>query len=394
MPSVAERDLPTEPPAKRRRTDEPTSPKRRSDKAPERVVEEVPRSAEVVEPADSVRIAAEDNIQPAPTNRNETTSTLISIAPIEKAGKTTRKAPRSRRKLCLNDEKEHPEAQQTSWETRTAGLEDTFIFGLKPKKRKAELKTEEEAVAGEYKQETIKIVPRAKKTTKAKEQLEDKLESDKTSEPTAQIEKPDKKAKTTRKKTVPSKSAAATATEANDAIEPQIDHAANDGPDASGGHLTAAEALPEKTAKTERRPVKTKPAPKKALKRSVDEVVAAVESMNAATPEKPTKRPRRQAAISAIEKVAIGYEDELIPVDKLRRAPDVGSKPRKSRKVDVLELSAKVPLSPPLTTQVDSVTKEIQDCDKNEAPSSPPVVVKRGRKLGVKATKGRADEKQ
>lgn len=44
------------------------------------------------------------------------------------------------------------------------------------------------------------------------------------------------------------------------------------------------------------------------------------------------RRPRRQAAISAEEKVAMGYEEELVSVDKLRRAPEVTTRTNKSKK--------------------------------------------------------------
>ena len=380
MPSVAELHLPTEPPAKRRRTDQPTSPKRSSDKAPERVVELVPHTVE----------ATEDHIQPAPTDHNEKKPTLMGIAPIEQIARTTKKVPRARRKLFMNDEVEQSEAQQTSWETRTAGLEDTFIFGLKPKKQQPKPKTEEADVADESKQKMRKN-PRVKKTTKAKEQLEDKLEPDHIPEPAEQIEKSEKKSKTSRKKTVASKSTAPKATEVNNAIKIPIDNGADHGSGVSDAFFTAAESLSEESVNTELKPAKTKPACKRALERAAGEVVTAVESMNTATPERPTKRPRRQAAISAIEKVVMGYEDELIPVDKLRRAPDVGSKPRKPRKVDVPEPSANAPLSPPLATLADSMTKDVQYCSRNESPSSTPLVVKRGRKPGVKAAQGRTD---
>jgi hypothetical protein len=382
--------LPVEPPAKRRRTNESTTPKRHSDETPRNAEQEVSLPAEVAQQLDSARITAQDHIKPAPTNHKEKTPTLISIAPKERAAKPTKKAPRARRKLRLNDEVEEQEAQQNSWEARTAGLEDTFIFGLKPKKRQPKPKTEEGAVADEPKSKNKKAVPRAKKTTKAKEQLEDKLEPDHIPEPAAQIEKPEKKPKTTRKKTAASESTATIAAEVTDANKAPIDDGADHEPDDSGEFFTAAEDLPKETIETESKPVKTKAAPKRALKRSIDEGATAAESINTATPEKPAKRPRRQAAISAIEKVAMGYENDLIPVDKLRRAPDVESKSRRSKKVDVLESSATALLSPPLTTQVDLVIKDVQECEEKELPSSPPLVVKRGRKPGVKATKARA----
>ena len=289
---------------------------------------------------------------------------------------------------------EQLEAQQNDGEVRTGGVEDTFIFGYTPKKRRPKDETEEGAISDGPKQKK-KAAPRVKKTTKAKKQLEDKLEADQDTESAAQIEKPERKPKATRKKAVASKGTSINATEVNDPTEPPNNNAADHGPDDSGKLLPATDVVLEEAVRKEpksARPAKSKPAPKRASKRSIDEVVTAVESMNTATPEKPTKRPRRQAAISAIEKVAMGYEDELVPVDKLRRAPDVESKPRKSRKGGILGSSADALLSPPLTAQAQSATRDIQDCHTNESPSSPPIVVKRGRKAGIKTAKGRACE--
>jgi hypothetical protein len=325
-----------------------------------------------------------DHNQPATTiHRDESTAT-IGVISTEQAPKATNKAPRARRKLCLDEELDALEVQQNIGEVRTGGLEDTFIFGFTPKKRQIRTKTEESPVAEEPQQHKKNSVPKAKKTTKAKKQLEDKLEPDHAIKAAVQTEKPEKKPKTTRKKTVASKSTASIAIEVNDTGKHPIDNSANHGPDVSGEFFTAAEDLPEETVKTKPKISKSKPAPKRAPKRSVDEAATAVESINTATPERPTKRPRRQAAISAIEKVAMGYEDELIPVDKLRRAPEVESKPRRSKKADVLGSSATALISPPLTAQAGSVFKDVQDCDKSTWPSSPPVVVKRGRKPGIK----------
>ena len=353
--------------------------------------EEVSCLKEAAEPPESAYITVQDQNPHVSTSHKEKNAALTSIAPLDQAVKTTKKASRARRKFCLNDEVEQSGAQQASWEMRAAGLEDTFIFGLKPKRRQAKPKTEEEAVADEFKQKTTKAAPRVGKTTKAKEQLEDNLEPDNIPEPAAEIEKLERKQKTTRKKPLASEGAATIATEVNDASRRPIEGAADHAPVTSGKYFTAAKISPGEIVKTVPKPAKAKAAPKRALKRSVDEAVTAVESMNTATPEKQTKRPRRQAAISAIEKVTMGFEEELIPVDKLRRAPDVGSKPRKSHKVDVLEPSASALLSPPLTTQADSSTKDVQTCGRDESPSSPPPVVKRGRKPSVKTAKGRTD---
>jgi hypothetical protein len=271
-------------------------------------------------------------------------------------------------------------------------LEDTFIFGYTPKKRQPKPETEESAVTDEPKQKK-KAAPRVKKTTKAKKQLEDKLEADQDAKPAVESERPEKKAKCTRNKTVASKGIATNVTEVDNPVELLIDNGANLGPNDSGKLLPATDVVLEEAVRKEpksAKSAKSKPAPKGASKRSIDEVATAVESMNTAEPEKPTKRPRRQAAISATEKVAMGYEDELVPVDKLRRAPVVESKPRKSRKGDVPGYSANVLLSPPLTAQAELVTKDIQDRHANVSPSSPPVVVRRGRKAGVKLAKERA----
>jgi hypothetical protein len=329
-----------------------------------------------------------DYNQHAPTIHGDKSTAAIEITSTKQASKATKKAPRARRKLCLDEELDALEVQQNNAQVRSGGMEDTFIFGFTPKNRQPKTKTEDGAVSDAPKQKK-KTAPKAKKATKAKKQLEDKLEPepDHASEPAVQIEEPEKKAKTARKKIVASKSTASIATGVNDTSKSPINNGADRGSDDSGGFFTAAEDLPEETVTTKPKPAKAKPASKRAPKRSVDEVATVVDDMNSATPERPTKRPRRQAAISAIEKVAMGYENDLIPVDKLRRGPEVESKPRRSRKADVLESSATALLSPPLTAQADSVIKDVQDCEENQPPSSPPLVVKRGRKPGVK--KGR-----
>lgn len=386
--SIAQLDPPAEPPAKRCRTNGPASPKRRGDEVLERTEKRAPRPTEAAEQPCPGCTPEEDCNQPAPTIHGDVIATATEAIPKEQAPKATKKAPRARRKLCLDDIVEQLEAQHNNGDGRNGGLEDTFIFGFTPKKQKVEPNTEKMFIADEPKQKK-KTAPRVKKTAKAKQPLEDKLEHDQDTEPVKESERPEKKAKTTRRKAVTSKGAATIATTKVDASKPRVDNGADLGSDDSNGFFSAAEVLPEGTAEPEPKAIKTKPAPKRTLKRPVDEVVTAVENMDTARPEKPAKRPRRQAAISAIEKVAMGYEDELIPVDKLRRAPDAESKPRKSRKVDVGH-SANALLSPPLTTQSNSTTKDVQDCDKNESPSAPPIVVKRGRKPGVKTAKGHA----
>ena len=415
-PSFAEVQLPVEPPTKRRRTNGPASPEGRSD---ERSKKEVSGLVEEAQQLEAARITVQDHNQHEPAIHGDKSAATTGVILTKQAPKITKKAPRARRKLCLKDETEQKEAEQTSWEPRNAGLEDTFIFGLK---RQPKPKTGEEITAGEPKEKAKKTAPKARKTTKAKQQLEGKLEPDHDTAPATKSKRPERTPKTTRKKAMASKDTATITTEASGAIKSPMDNETDHGPGDSGECYTAADAFSEETVNTEPKPVKakpvperaiqrsvkeaattvesvdtatpeepvkSKPAPKRALKRSNEEIATTAESMHTATPEKPTKRPRRQAAISAIEKVAMGYEADLIPVDKLRRAPEVGSKPRKSRKADVLALSA-APLSTPLPiTQAGVVIQDSQDCEKNESLPSPPVTVKRGRKPPVKSTKGR-----
>lgn len=390
-PSIAQQlDLPAEPPAKRRRTNETTSPERHSNVTPEKIEKKASsRSAEAEAQPDPTRLKVRDHNCAALVIPEENSTTTTGATSTEQAPKAIKKAPKARRKLCLDDIVEHLEAQPNDREVRTGGLEDTFIFGFTPRKRQPKSASEEGAAAVEPKQKK-KAAPRVKKTTKAKKQLEDKLEVDQDAEPAAQIGGPEKKSKTTRKKATASKYTGTIATIVEDSIKSPIDNGVKHGPDDSPKLLPATDVMSDEAVKAERRAVSTTTAPKRAPKRSIDETATAVETMNTATPEKPTKRPRRQAAISATKKVAMGYEDELIPVDKLRRAPGIEGTARKSRKCDVLGSSANALLSPPLTAQADLVAKDIQNYDANGSPSPPRVVATRGRKPGSKTAKERA----
>jgi hypothetical protein len=330
----------------------------------------------------------------AQTSQGDKLTTAIEVILTEQAPKPTKKAPRARRKLCLDEDVEQ-QAQSKQGEVRTGGLEDTFIFSPKPKMRQPKRKKEEEGVADGPDQKTKKLAPKVKRTTKAKQPKEDDLESNHATEPAADPEKPEEKPKATKRRTGIAKSTAIIATSISELGEAPI----VDGPDLgttdSAKLLLVADVLLDEVVHSTSKSVKTKTAPKRALKRSIDEVATSVASLHATTPEKAAKRPRRQAAISATEKVAMGYEDDLIPADKLRRAPDVDVKSRKSRKADARGPPATAQLSPSIA-QADPMATDPQGGDKETLPSSPPLIVRRGRKPGVKAAKGRAcklDEK-
>jgi len=377
-----------EPPTKRRKTNNAVSPKRPSDNTTEKAEPKVRHSVEVPEQPKSARITVQDRKQPAQTTHGDENKPTAAVVPTEQLLNPTKSPPRARRKFCLDVEAER--RAQPNHE-RTSGLEDTFIFSPKPKKRQPKRKAAEEILADETKVISKKTVLKVRKTTKAKQQqLDDKPELDRATESARECERSTKKPKATKRKTAASQNAETVSMECTNPTEVPVFKASTHRADDSAKLLPGTDNSSEEVMVIEQELVKMKPAPKKTLKRSIDEVVTAVESMHTATPEKATKRPRRQAAISATEKVAMGYEHDLIPVDKLRRAPDIKTQPEKSRKVDAHLSSATAQLSS-LVPQVDLV-KEVSRAgwDKNESPSSPPLVVKRGRKPGVKVAEARA----
>ncbi|KAM0717289.1 hypothetical protein Q7P37_007141 [Cladosporium fusiforme] len=97
--------------------------------------------------------------------------------------------------------------------------------------------------------------------------------------------------------------------------------------------------------------IKSEPVTKKKPARSpvVAETKPIDESNASEVPQVAARRPRRQAAISAKEKVATGYEEELVPVDKLRRAPDPVAKIRRPKKAGLNEASPTEEVPPQIT---------------------------------------------
>lgn len=419
-PSIPQLQPPTEPPAKRRKTNESISPKRRSNDTPKKAdIVEVARPSDPAEKLVTDTVAEQHENQPERTNYGNKETNTIGVIPTEHAPKPTKKPRKPQRKFCLDGEVE--QAQTNAGETQTGGPEDTFIFGVKPKKQQpkskpqntfvpetskrkvgrpatkgkritkakqaAEDKAESDANTETLEQETGPLSTKGKKTTKAKQQLEDKIQPDSATEPATEIARLEEKAKAPKSRAVASKPTATIAMDTN-ILEVATVEEVNLRPDDSAKLLPVADVLPEDVVNTKPKSAKVKAALKRTLKRSIEEVVTNIDGQSAASPEKAAKRPRRQAAISATEKVALGYEDDLIDVDKLRRAPDVEVRTRKSRKAATSKPSA-VAQPSPLDVQAIDVTEKNRSCNKDETPSSPPLVVKRGRKAAVKATKSR-----
>jgi hypothetical protein len=428
--------LSIEPPKKRRKTNESTSPKRCSIITTAGTEKQGLQAAELIErPDEHVSAQAKDHSER--TNHGNDVIVTATALPTDLVANTSKRPLGVRRKLCLDDGvKQDGEVKQDDGQALTGGLEDTFIFGLKPKKRQPRRKLEDgivpvtmkettkkapakdrkatkakqqttdehafgltaESPAGvvvlvkiaeeSYIPETSKKVTKkapakGKKATKAKQQTEDEHMSDLAAEvavpeentkatadeqvtkqtskkapgrakkaakvkqqtedepvpglatepPTASVV-PEKKMKASRKKPVTNSLDAIISMEPNTSEEAATINKAEPGPGDSGNTPPMAKTLNDETADPKSKQPKAKPAVKIANKRSIDEV------MSADMPEETTKRPRRQAAISAIQKVTLSYEEDLVSVDKLRRAPDAGNQLRRSKKANTCGPSA------------------------------------------------------
>jgi hypothetical protein len=182
---------------------------------------------------------------------------------------------------------------------------------------------------------TSKKAPgKANKPTKATQQAEDEPVPEIATELPAESAVPEKKTKANRKKPVTRDLVAIVSMEPNTSDEAATINKAEPGPGDSGNPPPMAKSLNDETADPKSKQPKAKSAVKNVNKRSIDEVVSAD------MPDETTKRPRRQAAISAIQKVTLSYEEDLVSVDKLRRAPDVGNQLRRSKKANTCGPSA------------------------------------------------------
>jgi hypothetical protein len=273
---------------------------------------------------------------------------------------TSKKAPAKGRKTT--NSKEH--------------TEDKLDIATEPIKAVVpEVILEEEVLPVTTKQALKKTPSKTRKLTKAKPQAEDEPASD----AKAGLGVPDQKPKATRKKPAAENHIETTSIDPCTPAEAPMIHEANLGGSHSGKISDVSDDLHWDAADLKSQPVIVKPETAKAKKRAIEKVVTA------ATPAETTKRPRRQAAINAIEKVTLGYEEELVPVDKLRRAPDGVSKARKPRRAGVLEpsVAAQSSCSTILST---SAAKDSASYDEHGSCNLPALPAETGQKTAANAT--------
>ena len=291
------------------------------------------------------------------------------------------KAPsKTRRKLQLDDDVDVlPKPKKTT--PQSGGLEDTFIFGLKPKKRqpKSKLKEMTEEDSAHQETETAPAPVKKKRTAKEKQQANDEDCGNFPGNLNEEVVVPEKK---------PSKSNGKHRSKIGaDALHVDVEPLKEKPPP----QMTGADPVKEKSLEsmaakpkaTAPKAAKSKAAAKKASKRTMEDVV---EDETATGPESTAKRPRRQAAISATEKVAQGYEEELVPADKLRRAAEPVAKRGRPKKVVAPD---SVPVLPPYAPPsiLKLPLKEVQRRSEEEVPIAKARSVGRPRKLGAKIAK-------
>ena len=371
-------------PTKRQRTVESPSSKPCKKHTPKRVEEVVHSPKRHNEGESAENVVAQVETLPAQEVPQEVKTTLIEAPTFVQPVKNPKgsKAPsKTRRKLQLDDELEVLPKSRKKKARQSGGLEDTFIFGLKPKKRqpKSKLKEpiEEEPTHGET--ENVPAPPKRKRTAKSKQQANDepceKNAAELNEEVVALAGKPQKrKGKPASRKR-------------DEALHVDINPLEEERPPITTGNGPGKEDPPTSLqAETEQpqpasKPTKPKATAKKAAKRTIEE---ATENETTTEPEPTAKRPRRQAATSAMAKVALGYEEDLVPVDKLRRAPEPVAKRGRPKKTTAAEVVPVLLPSPP-----QSVSKPSAEDKKNCGVDGVPVAKARGRprKLGVKIAK-------
>jgi hypothetical protein len=300
------------------------------------------------------------------------------------------KAPsKTRRKLQLDDELEALPKPKKKKARKSGGLEDTFIFGLKPKKRqpKSKLKETIEEEPTHEETENVPAPPKRKRTAKAKQQAKDEPCEKNAGEPNGKVAALEGKPQKRKGKPASKYSADALPVDTEPLEEERL-------PTTTGADgADRVENLKSEDVETKRpqavsKVTKPKATAKKAAKRTIEE---ATENETATEPEPTAKRPRRQAATSAMAKVTLGYEEDLVPVDKLRRAPEPVARRGRPRKTTAAEVAPVLLPSPPQSVSKPSAEDE-ENCGEDEVPVAKLRAVGRPRKLVSKMAK--IDEKE
>jgi hypothetical protein len=290
---------------------------------------------------------------------------------------------KTRRKLQLDDELEVlPKPKKKA--PQSDGVEDTFIFGLKPKKRGPKSESKKTIEEEEPIHEEIEGAPaqsKRKRTAKAKQQADGESCEKATEERNKEVIPLEVKSRKGKGKHASRKDADVlpTDSESSEKAPPPTTIEA----DSVKEHPLESHHMETKQPQVAPKATKPKATAKKASKRTIEDVV---DNETATVPEPTAKRPRRQAAISATVKVAQGYEEELVPADELRRAPEPVAKRGRPKKIAAAEHVPVLPPSPPPST-LKPPTEDVQDDGENEVPVAKARSVGRPRKMGAKSAK-------
>ena len=387
-------------PTKRQRTVGSPSSKPRKDHILKQTEEEKHSPQADIENKSTEDVVAQVAILPTQELRQEVKATLVETPTLDRPVKNyehSEATAKPRRKLKLDDELEIlPTPKENAPQSEDS--EDTFIFGLKPKRRQPKSKLKETIEEEGPTHEEIESAPvpsKRRRTAKAKQKANVEIcekSAEKLDEKEVGFEANPKKSKgkqTSRecidalhiKMNPPEEAPAPITTGVDEAKELCLQNP----------HVETIKSQSVPKA-TKSKATESKATAKKVAKRTMDEF--AENDTDTAT-EPTTMRPRRQAAISATARVALGYEEELVPADKLRRAPEPVAKRGRPKKTTVPEHVPVLPPSPPQSTSKAPVAK-IKACEEDEVAVSNARPVKRGRKPGTKIAKvdGLATEKE
>jgi hypothetical protein len=307
----------------------------------------------------------------------------VLVRPV-KDPKGSRAPSKTRRKLQLDDELEALPKPKKKKARKSGGLEDTFIFGLKPKKRQPKSKLKETIEEGptHEKTENVPAPPKRKRTAKTKQQAKDEPCEKNAGEPNEEVVALEGKPQKRKGKPASKCSADALPVDTEPLEEERLPTTTGaDGADPVGN--LKSEDVETKRPRAVSKVTKPKATAKKAAKRTIEE---ATENETATEPEPTAKRPRRQAATSAMAKVTLGYEEDLVPVDKLRRAPEPVAKRGRPKKTAAAEVAPVLLPSPPQSVSKPSA-EDKENCGEDEVPVAKPRAVGRPRKLGPKIAK-------
>jgi hypothetical protein len=334
-------------------------------------------------------VVAQVEALPAHEVPQEPGTALIEAPVLVRPVKDTKgsKAPsKTRRKLQLDDELEALPKPKKKKARQSGGLEDTFIFGLKPKKRqpKSKLKETIEEEPTHEETENVPAPPKRKRTAKAKQQAKDEPCEKNAGEPNEEVVALEGKPQKRKGKPASKYRADALPVDTEPLEEERLPTTTGADPVENLKSEDVVTKRPQAVSKV----TKPKATAKNSAKRTIEE---ATENETATEPEPTTKRPRRQAATSAMAKVTLGYEEDLVPVDNLRRAPEPLARRGRPKKTTAAEVAPVLLPSPPQSVSKLSAEDE-ENCGEDEVPVAKVRAVGRPRKLVSKMAK--IDEKE